>query len=96
MSRTAAAGATRKNSLPQRAAGLAQQLGLWLRRILAGAFVLAAVAVVILAGRQLQQMPIERVVVSGSLQQVSREQIQQMVMAGLWAKWKSPTRVKKF
>jgi cell division protein FtsQ len=83
MARKAIQGATRKAARPVLAAGALQRIGIWLRRLMASTMVLLVVALLLVAVRHLQQMPIERIAVSGGLQQVSRQQIQGMVTATL-------------
>lgn len=83
MARRAIQGATRKAGKPVLAGAVLQAVVIWLRRLLASTMVLCVLAVALLAFRHLQQMPIERIAVSGGLQQVSRQQIQDMVTSTL-------------
>jgi cell division protein FtsQ len=83
VAKQSAKGATRKATRSVLATGTGQRIGVWLRRLLASCLVLLLLVVVAGSARHLQQMPIERVAVSGSLQQVTPEQIQAMVTASL-------------
>ena len=74
-----ASGATRKQNIPLALAGVARAG----RALLGLCGVLAVLAAFGLAARELSQLPIERVVVSGDLQRVSREQLESMVTESL-------------
>ena len=83
MAKRATQGATRKATRTVLPVGAMHTATTWLRRLVATCLGLLMIAAVMAGARHLQQMPIERVAVSGGLQQVSREQIQQMVTATL-------------
>ncbi|MCZ6830388.1 MAG: cell division protein FtsQ/DivIB [Gammaproteobacteria bacterium] len=74
-----ATGATSKANKPGVLAGAART-GRALLGVLAGVAVIAAL---LLAARELSQLPIERIVVSGDLQRVSRSQLRSMVTESL-------------
>ena len=75
-------GATRKS---QRSAGRSMMPG-WrraLRRIASVSFALALLGLLVLAGRQLLALPVERVVVSGELKHVDRDELKAMISRSL-------------
>ena len=74
-----AAGATRKARKPPALAGAARTG----RALLGVLVVVVGVAAVLLAGRELSRLPIERIVVTGELQRVSRAQLEAMVNESL-------------
>ncbi|MEE4191189.1 MAG: FtsQ-type POTRA domain-containing protein [Halieaceae bacterium] len=74
-----ATGATRKMKAQPRSTGG----GIWLRRIVAGAVGCGLLALVALAGWQLLSLPVNRVVVSGEMQQLSRDELMAVISDSL-------------